>query len=109
MKLIFKHTLSSSRRRMTDLGAFNQIFKFRNIVTPISGFLPVIGETHLVSRKEEIESFVLDLPDESYIILDDDKTLNGLNATIKKRWVATAPLIGLDQNALKKMMDLLKI
>jgi hypothetical protein len=97
--------LSSTRRSNKTLEEFNSIFQHRNIHTPISGFLPI--EEKPCSRKEEIIRFIETNKLSSYLIIDDDKSLNDLNENMKNRLVQTEFLKGFDQNALKKALEII--
>lgn len=53
-----------------------------------------------LSRKEEIEKWINDnkINLSDLIIIDDDKSLNGLPENLKKRLVLTDPYIGLSNS-----------
>lgn len=44
----------------------------------------------------------------NYVLLDDDLSLHDLPAAIKKRWVPTKPLIGLDEDATQRALAILR-
>lgn len=96
--------LSSTRRAHKTLEEFNLIFQHRNIHTPIAGFLPI--EEKPCTRKEEIVRFIETNKLSSYLIIDDDKSLNDLDENMKNRLVLTEFLKGFDQNALKKALEI---
>lgn len=96
--------LSSSRRKAKKKEELNQIFKQRGINTKISGFLPV-NESKM-SRKEEVESFLEKKKYTKYLIIDDDKTLNGLND--KNYLVQTDLLRGFDFEKLREAQIILQ-
>ena len=43
-----------------------------------------------------------------YVVIDDDLSINGLPNSIKEKCVLTKPLIGLDEEAMYKVMSILK-
>lgn len=92
----FEIWLSSTRRTVKSLEEFNQIFKNRNIEGEIIGFLP--SHKHRLSRREEIEYFIEQRKLVDYLIIDDDKSLNGL--VDKSRLVLTELLVGFNREKL---------
>jgi len=83
----FEIWLSSTRRTVKNLVEFNQIFKNRNIIRPISGFLPEY--LNCKSRKEEIVKFIEQFKLTDFLIIDDDKSLNGLDEIYKQKLILT--------------------
>lgn len=79
--------LSSSRRKGKSLETFQAIFEARGIVAPLTGLLPVYPSSF--SRKEELQAFIPSLQGQDFLIIDDDKSLNGLAPAYKKRLVLT--------------------
>ena len=98
--------LSSTRRIKKTQKEFNSIFKLRNIAVPIKGFLPVCKECH--SRKEEIERFIGNRNPNTFLILDDDKSLHGLSKQLKSRLVLTEFQLGFTQEKLRQAMQILQ-
>ncbi len=94
----FEVVLSSTRRTYKTLEEFNAIFSYRNIIQPIKRFVPVYE--HCKNRKEAVEQFISDSKLINYIILDDDKSLNGLASSIKENLVLTEYLKGLNKEKL---------
>lgn len=88
--------LSSARREVKSIEEFNTIFRNRNIKGVIGGFLPKYK-----NRKEEIFKFIDDYKPIRYLILDDDKSLNGLDSIIKNRLVLTDLMYGFDKEKLE--------
>ncbi len=62
------------------------------------------------SRKEEILQWyqTKHIPDEGFVIIDDDKMLNGLPAVIKDNLVLTSPSIGLTDELAGEAISILK-
>ncbi|RSK43188.1 HAD domain-containing protein [Hymenobacter rigui] len=62
----------------------------------------------LGNRSEEIKAWVDQFgAAEDYVIIDDDLSINGLPNYIKKRWVMTKPMIGLNEEATSKALSIL--
>ncbi|WP_299519024.1 HAD domain-containing protein [Winogradskyella sp.] len=96
----FEIWLSSTRRINKTLDEFNEIFYNRGIKQKIRGFLPrYIG---CRDRKEEILKFIAELKISNYLIIDDDKSLNGLSQDMKKNLVLTELSKGFDSEKLKE-------
>lgn len=91
--------LSSTRRTVKSLDEFNVIFTNRNIKEPIRGFLPKYRSCK--NRKEEILKFLDEFEPENYLIIDDDKSLNGLETVIKEKLVLTELMKGFNQEQLQ--------
>jgi len=79
--------LSSTRRTAKTLTEFNLIFKNRGINKDITGFLPVYADCK--NRKEEVLKFISEFKATDFLIIDDDKSLNGLESGIKKHLIST--------------------
>lgn len=88
----FEIILSSSRRRDVSLEKFNEIFQNRGINKKISAYIPVSLEKK--TRKQEIEEYIHENLIRDFIILDDDKSLNGLEKKIKVKLVLTKYMLG---------------
>jgi hypothetical protein len=95
--------LSSSRRKAKTLEEFNLIFKNRGIQQTIVDFLPVYPFNY--SRKKEIEAFLAFQQPDKYLILDDDKSLNGLAPVHKNRLVLTNSLQGFSKKKLAEAIE----
>lgn len=105
-KYNFKIWLSSSRRKGKTIEEFNTIFNNRGILTRIVGFLP--NKIELKSRKQEIEQFINSKQLESFLIIDDDKSLNDLKFDLKSKLVLTESFKGFNDESLKKAISILK-
>lgn len=91
--------LSTSHRFRFSILEWKQIFSSRGLkINEISRIETSID--YKKSRKVEILNWIsernLDIDD--VIIIDDDKSLNGLSEKMKKRLVLTNPYIGLDNS-----------
>ncbi len=62
------------------------------------------------SRKEEILNWYTaeHTPNEEFVIIDDDKLLNGLPANIKNNLVLTSPSVGLTEELAENAISILK-
>lgn len=97
--------LSSTRRTVKTITEFNLIFKNRKIRNKIIGFLPQYSTSR--SRKEEIEQFITDKNVLNYLIIDDDKSLNGLDKKMKKYLVLTELTKGFNSEKLQEAKKIL--
>ena len=97
--------MSSSRRKATSLEDFQGIFERRGIQGRLTGFLS--NYPHCTSRKEEILAFLPTIASQGFIILDDDKSLNGLAPSYKKRLVLTSYLQGFKEEQLSLALVIL--
>ncbi len=97
--------LISSRRRTKSLEEFNIIFNSRQIITPITGFVPIYKDCS--TRKEEVERFVKEIKYDKILIIDDDKTLNGLDKNLKDRLIHTELIKGFDDEKLDLAISML--
>ena len=95
--------LTSSHRVVHNLSEMNLFFKNRGIIQKINSFLPNTG----LNRLDEITLFLSENRIYDFIILDDDKKLNGLNKKIKRRLILTNPLIGFNYIKLKKCENII--
>ena len=98
--------LISTRRTVKTLKEFNEIFKNRKIIQEIIGFVPQQNEIN--NRKEEVLHFIEKINPKNYIIIDDDKTLNGLNKNMKSNLVLTELMKGFNTeklNEAKRIME----
>ena len=101
----FEIWLSSTRRTVKTLKEFNKIFSNRNINNPIKGFLPVYSSAK--NRKEEIELFITQEKIKKYLIIDDDKSLNGLENDIKSKLIITEFMKGFNNEKYLQATQLL--
>ena len=103
----FEIWLSSSRRSAKTLPEFNLIFEARGIKKKIIGYLP--EHPCRMSRKEEIEKFIIENDITRFLIIDDDKSLNNLEDEIKKWWIKTDLMLGFDLNKLSESRRILNL
>ena len=86
--------LTTSHKKNYSLDQWKQIFKTRSINVNKIETLEVNSEN--LSRKEElIRWFARKSLHESFVIIDDDKSLNDLPGYLKSHLVLTNPMVGL--------------
>lgn len=86
--------LTTSHKSKYSLNDWKQIFKKRNI--NYNKIKRLSENRNYLDRKEELlNHFNRNLVDEDFIIIDDDKSLNGLPFYLKERLVQTNGGIGL--------------
>ncbi|WP_462222278.1 HAD domain-containing protein [Ferruginibacter sp.] len=98
--------LTSSRRNNKTLSEFNEIFKNRKVVKKLEGFIP--QGTGGKERLAEINAFLDHEPVKNFLIIDDDNSLQNLEARRKQYWVKTSSLIGFDSERLIDAFSKLK-
>jgi hypothetical protein len=99
----FEIWLSSTRRTVKKLTDFNLIFAYRKITKPITGFLPEYQNCR--NRKDEILEFINETVISDYLIIDDDKSLNGLEDSFKENLILTELIKGFDQDKLESAIN----
>lgn len=102
----FEIWFSSTRRTVKTLAEFNGIFKSRNIEKEIKGFLPEYQECK--TRKDEITRFIEEFKVSNFLIIDDDKSLNGLNENHKKNLILTELQKGFDTEKFELAIEKIK-
>jgi len=100
--------LTTSHKSTYSLYQWHNIFKKRGINVSIVGKLD--DNTTFLSRKEEILNWQFKNKGiNDYVIIDDDKSLNGLPSIIKEKVVLTSPMVGLtNDDALSAIKTLKK-
>ncbi|MEO9503283.1 HAD domain-containing protein [Nonlabens ulvanivorans] len=98
--------LSSTRRTVKTLTEFNLIFKNRGIKKEIIGFLPEYA--NCINRKEEILKFIAEFKVSNFLIIDDDKSLNGLESEIKEKLILTELMKGFNLERLNEATEKIK-
>ncbi|WP_194510032.1 HAD domain-containing protein [Psychroserpens luteus] len=98
--------LSSTRRTVKTLTEFNLIFKNRGINKEIVGFLPEYADCK--NRKEEVQKFIAEYKPSDFLIIDDDKSLNGLENGIKEKLILTDLIKGFDLEKLNEVTEKMK-
>jgi len=99
--------LTTSHKSTYSLPQWQKIFKKRGLDTSIIGKLE--DNTTFLSRKEEIINWQDKNRNVSdYVILDDDKSLNGLPINIKEKVVLTSPMVGLTEEDALSAIEILR-
>lgn len=96
----FEIWLSSTRRTVKSLAEFNLIFKHRNIKQSIHGFLPDYSDCK--TRSEEVLRFIEEHEISDFIIIDDDKSLNDLDLSMKEKLISTELMKGFNGEKLEE-------
>lgn len=97
--------LTTSHKYKYSLTQWKEIFERRGIVVSIDR---LEDNLDFLNRKEEILRWVSKNRDlEDYVIIDDDKSLNGLPSNIKDKLVLTSPMIGLTEENVLAAIDIL--
>ncbi|MBC7553993.1 MAG: hypothetical protein H7257_08440 [Taibaiella sp.] len=102
--------LTTSHRNQYPAEAWKLILDRRGIATnSITIIDDYIGAGNYTSRAEEIQRWVRVFGEhKNYVIIDDDTSLDNLPVSVKNRWVKTSPLIGLDDKAVAKALEVLR-
>lgn len=95
--------LTTSHKHNYTLEEWCKVFKYYGIDTDITR-LP--DNTSNLSRKEEIMDWISGNGEDNYVIIDDDKSLNGLND--KSKLCLTSSLIGLTPEIADNAINILK-
>lgn len=98
--------LSSTRRTVKTLIEFNLIFKNRGIKKEIVGFVPEYEDCK--NRKDEVLKFIAEFKELDFLIIDDDKSLNGLECGIKEKLILTELTKGFNSEKLKEATEKIK-
>ncbi|WP_210515496.1 HAD domain-containing protein [Hymenobacter terricola] len=101
--------LTTSHRINYSLGEWQVILQTRGINSPLIAKINDVATLNCMGdRADEIAEWVASRSDgETYVIIDDDLSINRLPEAIKARCVLTKPLIGLDEEAMTKVLDIL--
>lgn len=101
--------LTTTHRINYTITEWKELFKKRGInpssISKINDFTTL---SDMVGRASEIREWVdKKVEKENFVIIDDDLSINGLPRTIKDRCVLTKPMIGLDEEATQKALNIL--
>ena len=102
--------LTTSHRINYSLGEWYEIFKVRGIrPTSIAKVNAAAAIQEVGKRAAEIEAWVAENGAANYVIIDDDLTIKGLPEAVEQRFVATKPMIGLDDDAANEALFILRL
>jgi len=94
--------LTTSHKSNFSIEAWKSIFKKRGLNIEHVKSLPTNVDN--LSRKDEIINWVnVNVLDREFIIIDDDKSLNGLPVFLKDNLVQTSPYVGLTEEHLHRI------
>jgi len=100
--------LTTSHKSKYNIAQWRNIFKSRGIKAK---HIQSLSSNSLhSSRKDEILNWynAEHIPNEEFVIIDDDKLLNGLPINIKNNLVLTSPSIGLTEELAENAISILK-
>lgn len=98
--------LTTSHKNRFSVEEWKAIFHARGLSVPQLEILAVITAG---TRLEELMPWLnLNDPEQSYVIIDDDKSLHGLPPEHKKNWIATDAMIGLCDHHVETIQASLK-
>lgn len=104
-KLIFDKDadilLTTSHRFRYSVSEWYDIFRKRGIILNKIDILP---KSDFLNRKDEILNWFKENRIDSFIIIDDDKSLNDLPKLIKDKLILTNSLVGLNDDLLKDFL-----
>ena len=99
--------LTTSHKHKYSLEKWVEFFKRRNIILNNISRLP--ENTQRLNRREELMKWFNSInTDEEFIIIDDDKSLNGLTPFYKKRLLQTSASIGLTEYLADEILTRIK-
>ena len=97
--------LTTSHKTSYSINEWHGIFNRRNIRVNKISRLP--ENINFLNRKEELlEWFNEDRISENFIIIDDDKSLNGLPPILKEKLIQTSPSVGLTEILADKALEI---
>lgn len=98
--------LTTSHKHRFSVGQWKKIFEKRGII--IHGLSRLPENKNYLSRLAEIQNWLATRGQaESFVIIDDDKSLNDLPRSIKERLIQTQPMIGLSQAHVSEALRIL--
>ena len=102
-----KVMLTTSHKSSFTIPQWKRIFSKRGLNIHKIGKLK--KNKSMLSRKDEITNwFLSNKIDDTFIIIDDDKSLNALPQNLKKHLILTSPMIGLDERHSDEINNLLR-
>jgi len=97
--------LTTSHKSRFNNSEWEAIFKTRGIIATID--VLESNEDNLTRKEEIIRWFTKTHISESFVILDDDKSLNGLPSYIKDKAIVTSGTVGLTVDQAKEAIEIL--
>ncbi len=99
--------LTTSHKHSFTLEGWIEIFKHRGIVLYTISRLPQ-NISNLTRKQELLEWFTPKNSSEKFIIIDDDKSLNGLPEILKSRLIQTSGSVGLTDYLADKALEIVE-
>jgi hypothetical protein len=97
--------LTSSHKSTYGLSQWKAIFGKRGIDVSID---KLEDNYEQLDRKYEILKWLDGKKEEHFVIIDDDKSLNGLPPDVKKKFVLTSSIVGLNDENASSAIEILK-
>ncbi len=99
--------LTTSHKSSYSLFEWKEIFNVRGIY--VDKIEKILDNNLNLNRKEEILNWFKNCKsNENFVIIDDDKSLNGLDDFIKERLIQTSSLVGLTDDLAENAIFILK-
>lgn len=98
--------LTTSHKSRYSNSEWEEIFKVRGITTSINVLEP--NEDNLNRKEEILRWFAKTNTSESFVILDDDKSLNGLPEYVKSKAIVTSGTVGLTVDEVQVAISILR-
>ena len=98
--------LTTSHKSRFNNSEWEKIFKTRGITATVD--VLEHHENHLTRKEEIIRWFTKTNTSESFVILDDDKSLNGLPGYLKDKAIVTSGTVGLTIDQAYEAIDILR-
>jgi hypothetical protein len=98
--------LTTSHKSRYSKSEWEKIFKTRGIIANIDSLEP--NDDNLNRKEEILRWFNKTSISESFVILDDDKSLNGLPENIKNKAIVTSGTLGLTSEEAEIAIDILR-
>lgn len=103
-----KLILTTSHKSSYSINEWKFIFKNRGI--ELTQIVSLEENSTGLSRKDELlRWFNKNIVSEPFVIIDDDKSLNGLPDYLKKHLLLTSPIIGLNMDAIPEINRILNL
>lgn len=100
--------LTTSHKTRFNISQWKELFKSRGII-PFK-IQALATDSLQTTRKDEILDWYVNehLPNEEFVIIDDDKMLNSLPENLKRNLVLTSPSIGLTDELADEAISILR-
>lgn len=100
--------LTTTHRINYSIDEWKMLLQTRGIYSPAIEKINDVRDLNCMpSRATEIQEWVDRQVDDNFAIIDDDLSVNSLSASIKEKLVLTKPMIGLDDEATNKAIEIL--